>query len=196
MIPFVKPDSTVIDRVIYYSILQRDIKVSLFQLRQAILMIRGLRISSISSKTNELSTLEVELLRTKDELETVTRRLLEPLFEGINFGHAYFNHWTIPMRDLKRGYCELEEIVRYIQHTDKPDELVYGKKYIMLLHEYNNPTLGKFYAGELIELSKAIHFIDLIPEQKDKQKGLYDAITSSIELSMRYHRTLNTLPNV
>lgn len=186
---FVKPNQNVIDRVIYYSILRRDIRVSLFQLRKAIIMIRGLRITIVSSP--EMRDTEMELIRAVDSLENSCRLLLEPLFEGINFGHKYFNHWSIPMHDIHKGYCELEEIIQYKE--DKP--VIFGRKYILLLYDYTDSTLGKFYGGELIELSKAIHFIDNIPEKKDKLKGLYDAITSSIELSMRYHRTSNILSN-
>jgi hypothetical protein len=58
------------------------------------------------------------------------------------------------------------------------------------LYDYIDIDLGTFYAGEIIALEKAIHFVDNIPEQKDKAKGLYDAIVNSIDIASKYRNTL------
>jgi hypothetical protein len=176
---FVKPDSTVIERVIYYSILVRDIRITLLQLRKTKIMMRGLGIMNLNF--NDLTENELKLIHHDEEIQNACKQLLLPLFEGIDFGHKYLNHWVIPMSDIKQGYCELEEILQY--KSNRP--LLFGRKFVLLLGDYTDPTLGKFYSGELIELSKAIHFIDKIPPKKDKVKGLYDAIRNSITLASR-----------
>lgn len=189
MIPFVKPDITVINRVIYYSTLLRDIRITLLQLRKTMIMIRGLGLTIPSF--NDLNNIEVQLIRRMQEIEAICKQLLQPLFEGINFGHEYLNHWAIPMSDVEKGYCELEEILQFKDHRP----ILFGRKFILLLQDYEDTTLGKFYGGELIELSKAIHFIEKIPGKvNNKKKGLYDAIRDSIELALRY-RTSKTLSN-
>jgi hypothetical protein len=183
---FVKPNQTAINRIVYYSILQRDLRVTLLQLRKAMIMLRGLAFTIPSF--NDLRAVELELISRSEEVQNNCKLLLLPILGNIDFGHKYLNHWAISMNDIKNGYCELEEIIQY-KHG-RP--LIFGRKYILLLYDYQDSTLGKFYGGEIIELAKAIHFIDNIPPQKDKVKGLYDAILNSIELAMRY-RTSNTL---
>ena len=117
-----------------------------------------------------------------EEVMQSCRLLLFPLLEGIDFGHNYLNHWALSMFDIKQGYCELEEILQYSNNKPK----MFGRKYILLLEEYNDLTLGKFYGGELIPLERAIHFINDIPKKKDKSKGLYEAMVDNITLAMRY----------
>jgi hypothetical protein len=184
MRPFMKPDATVINRVIYYSILIRDIKLTLLELRKTKLLMRGLAIQNLNF--NDLTENELKLINNMWEVEKSCRLLLEPLFEGINFGHKYLNHWSLSMSDIRKGFAELEEIKQF--KDSRP--LIFGRKYILLLYDYTDKSLGKFYAGEVIELEKAIHFIDDIPERKDKVKGLYDAILNSIQLASRYRNTL------
>ena len=181
-----KPNQTVIERVIYYSILIRNIRITLLQIRKTMLMIRGLNIQNLT--INDLKENESVLLHSIEEIQTACKQMLVPIFEGIDFGHTYLNHWAIPMSNIKNGYCELEEILQYKE--DKP--LIFGRRYILLLYDYIDPSLGKFYGGELIELSKAIHFIDNIPQQPDRVKGLYDAIINSLMLATRT-RTSNQL---
>jgi hypothetical protein len=185
---FVVIDPTIMTRVIYYSILHRDIKISLLQLRMTKLAIRNLRTTIPSF--NDLNDVEIELMHRSDEIQQSCRLLLEPLFEGIDFGHKYFNHWTIPIRDIRQGYCELEEIKQFKDRRP----LIFGRKYILLLYDYTDSSLGIYKAGRLIELSHAIHFIDSIPPRKDKVKGIYDAIVANFELASRY-RTSNIMPN-
>lgn len=176
---FVKPNQTVIERVIYYSILIRNIRITLLQIRKTMLMVRGLDIQNLT--INDLKENELVLLHAIDEIQAACKQMLSPIFENIDFGHDYTNHWAIPMNDIKNGYCELEEIIQFKE--GKP--IVFGRKYILLLYDYIDPTLGKFYGGELIPLHKAIHFIDNIPKQQDKVKGLYDAIINSLVLATR-----------
>lgn len=182
------PDKTVINRVIYYSIISRDIKITLLQLRKTMIMIRGLGLTVPSYK--DLKDVELELMYRANEIENSCRILLSPLFENIDFGHKYLNHWSFSMNDIKEGFCRLEEIVQY--KNGKPH--IFGRKYILLLHDYIDESLGKFYAGELVSYEKAVHFIDNIPPQKDKVKGLYDAIRTSIDIAVRY-RTSKPLSN-
>jgi hypothetical protein len=144
------------------------------------ILIRGLGLTVPSYK--DLIEVETELINRANEIQHSCMLLLTPLLEGIDFGHKYLDHWAIPMSDIKNGYCELEEIVQYKE--GKP--LLFGRKFILLLYDYEDESLGRFYGGELIELSKAIHFIDNIPQKKDKIRGLYDAIISSIQLASRY----------
>jgi len=188
MIDFVKPDKSVINRVIYYSILIRDIRVTLLQLRKAMIMIRGLRITVPSF--SDLREVETELIRRQNEVMQSCMLLLSPLLEGIDFGHKYLNHWVVSMHDIKQGYCELEEIIAY--KNDRPN--IFGRKYILLFDDYEDSTLGKFYSGELVPLEKAIHFIDNILPKKDKSKGLYEAVAESINLASRF-RTSKLLSN-
>lgn len=176
-----KPNQTSINRVIYYSILIRNIKLTLLQLRYTKVLMRGLDIMNLNF--NDLNENELKLIHNMDELQNACRLLLFPIFDGIDFGHKYLDHWAIPMNDIKNGYCELEEILQYKE--GRP--LIFGRKYILLLYDYSDSTLGKFYGGELIELNKAIHFIDNIPLQKDKVKGLYDAILTNIAFNIRQH---------
>lgn len=181
---FMKPDPTVISRVIYYSILIRDIKITLLKLRETKILMRGLRIQNLNF--SDLNDNELKLIHNMEEVEHSCKLLLEPLFEGIDFGHKYLNHWSLAMSDIKKAYAELEEIKQF--KDNRP--LIFGRKYILLLFDYTDSTLGKFYAGEIIELSKAIHFVDDIPERLDKVKGLYDAMLNSTQLALRYRNTL------
>jgi hypothetical protein len=183
MICFVKPDATAINRVVYYSILLRNIRITLLQLRKTMLLIRGLNITIPSFE--DLRDVEQELIHRAEEIQHACRLLLQPLLSGINFGHEKLNHWALSMNDIKCGYCELEEIISY--KNDKPE--TFGKKFILLLSDYEDSTLGKFYSGELIPLEKAIHFVDNIPEKEDKVKGLYDAMVESITTAMRYRQS-------
>ncbi len=174
-----KPDKTVINRVIYYSNLTRESKLALFQLRKTMLAIRGLKFTIPSF--NDLKDVEIELMRRIEEINMSSKLLLEPLFEGIDFGHKLLNNWTLATTEIEQGYCELEEILQY--NMGRP--YMYGRRFILLLRDYVDPTLGKFYAGELIELVKASHFILNIPVIKDTKRGLYNAIIGSIELALR-----------
>jgi hypothetical protein len=181
---FVKPEATAISRIEYYSILLRNIKVTLLQLRTTKLLIRGLGFNN--PNFSDLDDVEMRLMCRHDEVQNACRLLLEPRFEGINFGHNRLNHWSLSMEDIKCGYCKLEEVIQYDKYG-KPTK--FGKKFILLLNEYVDPTLGKFYSGELIPIEKAIHFIDDIPEKKDKVKGLYDAVINSATIAARYRAT-------
>lgn len=177
---FVKPNATAINRIVYYSVLLRDIKITLLQLRRTILMVRGLGVT-VPSYT-DLKDVEVELIRRAGEVQLACRLLFMPLLEGIDFGHEHLNHWAVSMQDIKRGYCELEEILKY--KDDRPE--LFGRKFIMLLRDFSDPTLGTWYAGELIPFEKAVHFIDSIPENKEKLKGLYDAMVQGIGIAIKY----------
>lgn len=179
-----KPDQKAIDRIVYYSILLRDIKITLLQLRKAMLMIRGLGLTIPSFE--DLRNVEEQLLNRTNEVQHACRLLLEPLLGGIDFGHAKLNHWSLSMNDIKCGYCDLEEIIKY-NNNDKPT--MFGRKYILLLNDYKDSTLGKFYGGELIPYEKAVHFIVDIPQKKDKIKGLYDAMIHNIEIAMRFRQS-------
>lgn len=181
---FVKPNATVMNRVIHYSILQRDIKVALLELRKTKLIIRGLGL--LTPNFNDLNEIEMQLIRRSEEIQNACKILLLPLFDGIDFGHKYLNHWALSMPDIRKGFTELEEIIQY--KDDKP--IIFGRRYIILLYDYTDPTLGIFYSGELIGLEKAIHFVDNIPEQKDKVKGMYDAVLDSIHIASRYRNLL------
>ncbi len=179
MISFMKPDKTVINRVIYYSNLIRESRLALFQLRKTMLAIRGLKFTIPSF--NDLKDVEIELIRRIEEINNSSRLLLEPLFEGIDFGHKFLNNWTLSTTEIEQGYCELEEIKQY--NNGRP--YIYGRKYILLLRDYTDATFGTFYAGELIEFVKADHFISNIPIIKDTKRGLYNAIIGSIKLALR-----------
>lgn len=175
-----KPNPSVMNRIEYYSILSRNIKITLLQLRKTKLLIRGLNITIPSF--NDLNDVESELMKRYQEIENATRLLIEPLLEGIDFGHRYLDHWSLSMYDIKCGYCELEEILQY----NKNAPIRFGRKFIMLVSDYDDSTLGKFYSGELIPFQTAIHFIDKIPKREDKIKGLHDAVIKTIELAARH----------
>jgi len=176
---FVKPDITVINRVIYYSNLTRKARLSLLQLRKAMIMIRGLNFTIPSY--NDLQSVEIELMRRLLEIQNASRLLLEPLLEGKDFGHKYFNQWTFSIPEIEQGFCALEEIKGY--KDAKP--YMYGYKYILLLRDYEDQTLGKFYGGSLIPLTIANNFIDNIPQKKLASKGLYNALINSFEMALR-----------
>lgn len=180
MLDFVKPNATVIGRIVYYSILLKNIKITLLQLRRAMLMLRGLSITIPNYK--DLKEVETQLMYRANEIQFACMILLKPIFKGIDFGHNTLNHWAISMSDIKRGYCQLEEILQY--DGDKPKR--FGRKFIVLLEDFNDGTLGKWYAGELIEWEKAQHFIDLIPEKVTTLKGLYEAVINHTLTAMNY----------
>lgn len=182
---FVKSDASVINRVVYYSILLRNLRLSLLQLRFTKLAIRGLGVTVPSYK--DLDTVESELMRREIEIQQSCRLLLEPLFNGIDFGHTYLNHWAVSMIDIRRGYCELEEILQY-GANNIPKR--FGRKFVLLLDDYTDPTLGNFRSGDLIGIATAVHFIDKIPEKENKVKGLYDAIINNINLAIRYRKSI------
>ena len=176
-----KPSPTVMHRLEYYSILSRNIKITLLQLRKTKLLIRGLSLTIPSF--NDLNDIELELIRRHEEIENASKLLIKPLLEGIDFGNERLDFWTLSMNDIKCGYCELEEILQY-DERGRPTK--FGKRFIMLISDYNDPILGKFYSGELIPFQTAIHFIDNIPKKKDKLKGLHDAVIRTIELAARH----------
>ena len=176
-----KTDQSVINRIEYYSILLRDIRITLLQLRITKLMIRGLSMTVPSY--SDLNNIESELMRRGEEVQNSCRLLLQPILEGIDFGHAYLNHWAISMIDIRRRYCELEEILQYNgNHIPKR----FGRRFILLLDDYEDPDLGIFRSGELIAIATAVHFIDNIPPKKGKLKGLYEAIVYKTNIATRY----------
>ena len=177
---FVKSDASAINRVIYYSVLLRDIKLTLLQLRFTKVAIRNLSLTVPSF--NDLNNVESELRRREIEVQQSCKLLLQPILEGIDFGHDYLNHWAVSMIDIRRGYCELEEILRY--SNSKPAH--FGRRYILLLQDFKDPILGNFVSGNLIDITTAIHFIDRIPENKSRPRGLYDAIINNLNLAIRY----------
>jgi len=177
---FVKSDATIINRVIYYSILGRNIKLALLQLRFTKLAIRNLSLTVPSF--NDLNDIESELIRREMEIQQSCKLLLQPLLSGIDFGHEYLNHWAVSMIDIKRGYCELEEILHYSNNRPK----IFGKRYILLLVDFIDDALGNFRSGDLIDIAVAIHFIDKISGKDNKVKGIYDAIINNFNLAMRY----------
>jgi hypothetical protein len=183
MIDFVKPDPTVIRKVVHYSVLLRNIRLTLLQLRRTMLMIRGL--NTTIPNFEDLREVEAQLMRRADEIQSACKLMLQPLLDGKDFGHTRLNHWSLSMGDIKCGFCELEEILAY--NDDRP--IQFGRKYILLLNDYTDSTLGKFYAGELIPLEKAIHFIDSIPIKENRITGLYDAVIRSLEMAMRYRQS-------
>lgn len=168
-------------RVEYYSILSRNIKITLLQLRKTKLLIRGLSLTVPSF--NDLNDIELELMRRHEEIENASKLLIKPLLEGIDFGNEHLDFWTLSMYAIKCGYCELEEILQYDERS-RPTK--FGRKFIMLISDYNDSILGKFYSGELIPLQTAIHFIDKIPKKEDKIKGLHDAVIQTIDLAARH----------
>jgi len=181
MINFVKPSKTAMNRIIYYSILIRNIRLTLLQLRKTMLMIRGLSVSA--PHFTDLRDVELNLIHNQLQIQQACKLLIEPLLNGIDFGHKHVDNWSVNMRDIKQGYTELEEIVRY---GSKKQSQIYGRKFILLHENFTDSTLGIFYSGELIELQKAIHFIDKIIPKSDKQKGLYDAMVNTTAMAMRY----------
>jgi len=184
MIDFVKPDASVVKRLEFYSILMRDIKITLLQLRKTKLMIRGLRISSLTY--SDLDEVEMKLIHNLEEVNNSCKRLLHPLLGGFDFGHERLNHWGFSIADIKLGYCKLEEILEY--NKNKP--VRFGKRFILLLDDYKDPTFGSYAAGDLINIATASHFIDDIPPRKNVNKGLYQAIIQSMVMAMNYRNKL------
>jgi hypothetical protein len=185
MIPFVRTDASIMRRIVYYSILLRNIKIALLQLRFTKLMISDLGMPIPSH--NDLNNVESQLMSRERQLQQSCKLLLSPLFEGIDFGNDYLNHWAVSMIDIKRGYCELEEILQYdIKHRPK----MFGRRFVMLLEDYKDPTLGIYRSGELIKISTAIHFIDNIPESNDKVKGIFDAMINNINMAMTIRKSM------
>jgi hypothetical protein len=185
MIPFVRTDASVMRRIVYYSILLRNIKITLLQLRFTKLMISDLGMPIPSY--NDLNNVESQLMSREQQMQHSCKLMLLPLFEGINFGHEHLNHWAISMIDIKRGYCELEEILQYdIKHKPK----IFGRRFVMLLEDYKDPILGVFRSGELIKISTAIHFIDNIPESKDKVKGIFDAMINNMNMAITVRKSM------
>ena len=178
---FVKPDATVAERIKTLSILIVRFRITLLQLRKTMLLIRELSLTIPSYK--DLQDVETELMSRCTEIEHSLRILMEPILQNIDFGHNRLNHWGVSTEDIRLGYCKLEEVIAYDIY-DKP--IRFGRKFIVLLNDFTDPTLGKFYSGELIPWSVASNFIDDIPESKGKMKGLYDAVIGSIELASRY----------
>lgn len=185
-----EPDPTVINRVIHYSILLRNIRLTLLELRKTMILIRGLSFTVPSYK--DLKQVEEQLQNRAEEVQRACKSLLLPLFEGIDFGHDYLNHWAFSMNDIKYGYCELEEILNY-GSDNKPK--MFGRKYILLLRDYKDQNLGIFKAGTLINWVTASHFLNDIPEQPSKVKGLYDAIVSSMLMATNYRISKNLFKN-
>jgi hypothetical protein len=183
MIYFVKPDASAIKRIVYYSTLLRDIRLTLLQLRRTKLLIRNLGVTVPSFE--DLNDVEVNLLRRAEEVKQASRLLLEPILEGIDFGHKRLDFWCFSVEDIKNGHCKLEEILNY-DASGKP--LMFGRRFILLLEDYSDETLGKFYAGELVPLEKAIHFIDKMPVKETKVHGLREAMLQNIEEAMKYKR--------
>jgi hypothetical protein len=179
---FVKPDITAINKVIYYSSLTRESKLTLFQLRKTMAALRGLNFSIPSF--NDLQNVELELLRRLDEIQHASRLLLEPLLEGKDFGHKYLNNWIFATSEIEQGYCKYEEIKGY--KNARP--YLYGQNYILLLRDYEDSTLGLFYGGTLINYATAEHFIDAIPFKPWPAKGIYGTILKTIELALTSHR--------
>lgn len=176
---FVKPDISVIERIIYYSTLTREARLTLFQLRKTIVAIRGLKFT-VPNYT-DLNDVEIQLIRRIAEIQNSSRLLLEPLLEGKDFGHKYLNNWIISISEIEQGFCAFEEIKGY--KDAKP--YLYGNKYILLLRDYVDKSIGKFYGGSLISLTTAEHFINDIPKLEVPTKGLYNAVIKSIELALR-----------
>jgi hypothetical protein len=151
------------------------------------ILIRGLGVTIPSY--NDLKDVELELMRRSDEIQNSCKLLLFPLLDGIDFGHNYLNHWMLSMDDIKCGYSELEEILKY---NTQGFPQIFGRRFILLIRDYKDPNLGNFYAGELIDWVKASHFVDEIPKQSDKVNGLYDALLHSYMVASNY-RTSKTL---
>lgn len=182
---FVKPDTTVMQRVVKLSLLLRSTRISLLQLRHTMLCIRGLSFSIPSY--NDLCNVESELMYRELEIHNACRLLLEPIFMGIDFGHRKLGHWAVSIHDIKYGYSELEEILQY-GIDNKP--IRFGRKFILLFEDFEDKeTLGKFYSGELISMNVAQHFIATIPKKEDKINGLYDAVVKNFELAARYRQS-------
>lgn len=187
---FMRPDAKAIDRVIYYSYLNRDLNLTILQLRRTKLMLDNLRIFNINPR--DLNDIELSLLSRRDELQNSARLIMEPLFEGIDFGHSELNFWTFSTKDIERNYCRFEEVLRRKGVTNTQ---IYGRSFIMLLEDYTDPTLGKFYCGELINLSTAAHFLNNIPKRKHRPKNLYDSMTDLLISAMNKKRRSVFLSN-
>jgi len=185
---FVKPDITAINRVIYYSSLTRESRLTLFQLRKTIVALRQLNFSIPSF--NDLKYVESELIRRMDEIQNASKLLLEPLLEGKDFGHKYLNIWTFSASEIEQGYCKYEEIKGY--KNAKP--YLYGQNYVLLLRDYEDPTLGLFYGGSLINFTIAEKFIDNIPVKPWPLKGLYSTISKTIEIALSAPRQKTLYP--
>ena len=147
-------------------------------------MIRGLGLTVPNFE--DLRKVEEQLISRASEIQQACKLLLQPLFMGIDFGHDRLNYWTLSMNDIKFGYCELEEVVRY-NSEDVPK--IFGRKFILLIEDYDDSTLGKFYGGELIAYEKAVHFLPNIPKKEDKIKGLYDAMRHTLQIAMTYRQS-------
>lgn len=184
---FVKPDINAINRIIYYSELVRKTKLSLFKLRHTSNCMAGLRFALPSF--HHLKYLELELIHAIQETQKASKRLLLPFLEGKDFGHEYLNHWVFSVDEIKNGYCEYTEIISYEKKRPK----VFGHRYILLLRDYDDLTLGKFLGGSLLPYSTAVHFIDDIPKNNVIIHDIYNAITNSIKtaLSQPYNKISN-----
>jgi hypothetical protein len=177
---FMKPDINVVIKVTQYSLLIRDLRLTLLQVRRAILMLNNLRIP-IHNK-EEMRNLESELLYKLEEVERSCKLLLQPVFGGIDFGNDKMNHWHFSSEDIRNGYCRLEEVLHY--KNDRP--VSFGRRYILLLEDYTDNVLGKFYGGELVPLETAVDFLDNIPVRTEKVKGVFDAYINNLSLAMSY----------
>ena len=184
-----KPNETAIDRVIRYSLFLRDVRLTLLQLRKTAFMIRRLDLPTIPF--NNLLDVEASLKRTEIEINTKCKLLLEPILRGIDFGHNRLNQWWLSTPEIEKGYCELEQILKY-DTNNKP--IMFGKQYILLLYDYTDSTLGLFYRGELIPYTTAIHFINNIPKKKVKIDSLYKVLMQTIETAIK-HRSIKYLKN-
>lgn len=181
MLDFVKTDKTVVSRLIYLSTLLWKIKLTLLQLRRTMLMIRDLNLMVPNYK--DLIEVEMQLIRRQDEIQNSCRLLLSPILMNIDFGHQKLNHWALSTNDIKRGYCELEEILTY---NTKGNPVIFGRKYILLLVDHKDPILGEFVAGELLPLVNALAILDNIPEKKSVATGLYNAVLGSMQIALNY----------
>ena len=170
-----KPNQTAVDRIIHYSILLWDIKLTLFQLRKTMLLMRNLNFTSPTFK--DLTEVEMALKRRETEIQYSCNILLDPLLEHKDFGHKKLGHWSVSVGEIAQGYCEYREILAY----DNDKAIEFGKEYILLLTDYEDNVLGKFYKGELIPFTIAQHFIDKIPPRKIRPKGLYEVLVQTIE---------------
>ncbi len=164
-----KPELTIIQKIIYYSKCILTLKIS-FQILNSF----DTTISRIPTPFYKIKDAEKEIKedisRRIEEYENKIRFLLQPLFLGIDFG--YDKHWYLCAEDMQQGYLLLEKSIEDL--SNKEAEL-----YILSLSNYKDDKFN-IKEGELLPIEKVSKVLDKFKDLQGNTPKVIDYMNSDI----------------
>jgi hypothetical protein len=166
-------EETVIQRIIRYSKIVLTLKLNKTQLERAFEVSNKIKIRIFSKIYYNIMIQELD--SRQFEINNQIRILLEPLFQGVNYGYSNLAHWALSQIEMQNGYILLEHDCIYNEKC----KLISGYQCILFLSDYKDTTHdiseGSIYPiGEVFQILGNLK--NVFGDCQDINKYLYTSL--------------------